>query len=110
MEEKDKIKETLKRAESIISDCQKIENSEIVALERNVDAARNKVNALMRQKISLDLTLQELVSLGAAEDKLNDVNENIASIMDKLVIASNELGTEIMIMETAIEQAKSEND
>ncbi|WP_367392896.1 hypothetical protein [Lewinella sp. LCG006] len=75
---------------------------EIATLQSPVDNARNKVNALLRQKLSLDMTLQELSSLGASILQLAKIELNIQKIMDAIIAATTELSEAVMTSEEAI--------
>lgn len=89
----------------------KIKDLEAIAdLQKPVDGARNKVNALLRQKLSLDMTARELISLGAGEEQLKTFNENINTIMDEVVKASGELSSAVITSESQIAKLKSEQD
>lgn len=72
-----------------------------------VDLARDYVNALLRQKLSLDMTQRELINLGAPVDKLGDFNKNLAELMDRIVAAAIDLGTKVLAAEQAIVQVKT---
>lgn len=74
----------------------------IAELQKPVDNARNKVNALLRQKLSLDMTLQELMSLGASWDQVTEIEENITEIMDAIITATTELSKAVISTEKAI--------
>ncbi|NHF59977.1 hypothetical protein FK220_011535 [Flavobacteriaceae bacterium TP-CH-4] len=90
----------------------KITQLEAIAnLQKPVDAARNKVNALLRQKLSLDMTLRELTSLGAgAGDAMDSFKKNLDQIMDAILKASVELSEAVMQSETAIADLMSNQD
>lgn len=83
---------------------------QIAELQKPVDNARNKVNALLRQKLSLDMTVRELVSLGATPDQLEDINGNIRTIMDSIVESTGELSTAVIASEAAIANLKSSQE
>lgn len=86
----------------------KISQLEAIAdLQVPVDNARNKVNALLRQKLSLDMTLQELVSLGAPMNQLETLEKNIATIMQATIKATNELSSAVIKAESAIANLKA---
>ncbi|SDN12076.1 hypothetical protein [Kriegella aquimaris] len=87
----------------------KIKDLEAIAnLQEPVDGARNKVNALLRQKLSLDMTARELISLGAGEEQLKSFNENISTIMEEVIKASGELSTAVIASENAIASLRAE--
>ena len=88
---------------------EKITQLETIAnLQLPVDLARDKVNALLRQKLSLDMTLQELISLGATLEQMEKLEANIATVMDQIVAATNELGTAVIAAEQAIAQQQAQ--
>ncbi len=78
------------------------ELKQIAELQKPVDNARNKVNALLRQKLSLDMTLQELTSLGATVEQLQGIRDNVQTIMNSIITATGELSTAVIQAETAI--------
>lgn len=87
----------------MVVDPKKITELEKIAdLQQPVDAARNKVNALLRQKLSLDMTLKELISLGATADQLKDFRKNLEEIMKEVITATGELSTAVIQSENAI--------
>lgn len=89
----------------------KIKDLEAIAeLQKPVDAARDKVNALLRQKLSLDMTLRELISLGAGGDQLDSFKANLDTVMNAVLDASVELSTAVIAAESAIANLKSEQD
>ncbi|MBJ7317171.1 MAG: hypothetical protein KYX67_00160 [Brevundimonas sp.] len=80
----------------------------IADLQLPVDLARDHVNALLRQKLSLDMTSRELVSLGATADQLQDFQKNIDDLMKDIMAAATDLGQKVVAAEKAIVQAKTE--
>lgn len=87
---------------------QKIEELEEIAnLQKPVDNARNKVNALLRQKLSLDMTVRELSSLGATSEQLNKIQVKIGEIMESIIKSTEDLSSAVMDSEEAIAQLKS---
>lgn len=87
---------------------EKIKQLEKIAeLQKPVDNARNKVNALLRQKLSLDMTVQELISLGATMDQIAEIEKNIEEVMDSIIASTTELSKAVIVAETAIAQEKS---
>lgn len=87
---------------------EKIKQLEKIAeLQKPVDNARNKVNALLRQKLSLDMTVQELISLGATLDQVDDIEKNIEEVMDSIISSTTELSKAVITSEKAIAAEKS---
>jgi hypothetical protein len=84
------------------------ELEDIAELQKPVDSARNKVNALLRQKLSLDMTERELISLGISPDELQDVNDNIKEIMAEIVKTTGELSKAVIQSEKSIAKLKDE--
>ena len=83
---------------------------QIAVLQKPVDAARDKVNALLRQKLSLDMTLRELISLGAGGDQLDGFKTNLQTIMNSILDASVELSNAVIEAESSIAQLNSSQD
>ena len=52
----------------------------IAELQKPVDDARDQFNALLRQKLSLDMTMRELLSLGATTDQMSPLKSNIDTV------------------------------
>lgn len=91
----------------MVVDPNKIKQLEAIADEQlPVDLARNKVNALLRQKLSLDMTLKELVSLGATTAQLKDFRKNLVTIMEDVIKATGELSTAVITAEEKIAELK----
>ena len=87
---------------------EKIKQLEKIAeLQKPVDNARDRVNALLRQKLSLDMTLQELISLGATFDQMQDIEKNIQEIMDEIIKSTTDLSKAVIQAEKAIAGEKS---
>lgn len=78
----------------------------IADLQAPVDAARNKVNALLRQKLSLDMTGRELVSLGAMPWQMGNFNDNLQKLMQDIIEATIDLSEKVMDAEEAIAQVQ----
>ena len=81
---------------------------QIAELKLPVDEARTKVNALLRQKLSLDMTLKELISLGATTEQLKDFRKNLETVMAEVITATGELSQAVIASENAI--AASQQD
>jgi hypothetical protein len=93
----------------MIVDPTKIATLEKIAeLQLPVDLARDHVNALLRQKLSLDMTGRELISLGATPDQLGDFQKNINDISKAIIDAAVDLGQKVMAAEAAIVAAKTD--
>ncbi len=93
----------------MIVDPNKISTLEkIASLQAPVDAARDYVNALLRQKLSLDMTGRELISLGATPEQLGDFNKAVSDLTKNIIAAAIELGNTVLKAEQAIVQAKTE--
>jgi hypothetical protein len=95
----------------MVVDPKKIKDLENIAnLQKPVDVARNRVNALLKQKLSLDMTLRELISLGAQPKQLEDFKANLKTVMDDILKASIDLSGKVIDAESAIANVKSEQD
>lgn len=93
----------------MIVDPGKIQTLEKIAqLQLPVDLARDHVNALLRQKLSMDMTARELVSLGATPDMLEDFNKQTQDLMGDILSAAKDLGGAVASAEKAIVAAKAE--
>ncbi|GAB4272432.1 MAG: hypothetical protein Kow0080_18880 [Candidatus Promineifilaceae bacterium] len=92
----------------MIVDPSKITELEAIAdLQKPVDAERDHFNALLRQKLSLDMTMRELVSLGATPDQLKDLKQQIDKLMGDVTKTAGNLGKAVIKAEAAIAKAKS---
>jgi hypothetical protein len=92
----------------MIVDPQKIKDLETIAeLQKPVDAERDHFNALLRQKISLDMTMRELISLGATPDQLKVLKQQIDQLMGDVTKAAGNLGKAVIKAEAAIAKTKS---
>lgn len=93
----------------MIVDPSKIATLEKIAtLQLPVDLARDHVNALLRQKLSLDMTSRELISLGITPDQMGDFQKNVDDLMKNILDAAIDLGQKVVAAENAIVQAKTE--
>jgi hypothetical protein len=93
----------------MVIDPAKIEQLEKIADAQNpVDLARDKVNALIRQKLSIDMTVRELVSLGASSDQLEDISKNSTEILKDIADAATDLSKLVITVEKQIFALKSE--
>ena len=80
----------------MIVEPEKIKQLEDIAdKQKPANAARDKFNALLRQKLSLDMTKRELVSLGAQPKQLEQLQKQITKLKDDVVKASGDLASEI---------------
>lgn len=92
----------------MIVDPSKITELQTIAdLQKPVDAERDHFNALLRQKLSLDMTMRELVSLGATTDQLRELKQQIDKLMGDVVKSAANLAKAVMKAEAAIAKAKS---
>ncbi len=86
----------------------KIQQLEAIAdAQKGADAARDEFNALLRQKLSLDMTKRELISLGATEDEISDLQDGIQTLMKSVTQAAGNLATQVIQSEKQIAQLKS---
>ena len=93
----------------MIVDPSKIQTLEKIAqLQLPVDLARDHVNALLRQKLSMDMTARELVSLGATPDMLQDFNKQTQDLMGDILSAAKDLGSAVAQAEKEIVAAKAQ--
>lgn len=92
----------------MIVDPQKIKDLEkIASLQKPVDAERDHFNALLRQKLSLDMTMRELISLGATPDQVKDLKTQIGQLMTDLTKVAVSLAKKVKTAEAAIAKTKS---
>jgi hypothetical protein len=92
----------------MVIDPAKIEQLEKIAdLQNPVDLARDKVNALIRQKLSIDMTIRELVSLGASTDQLEEISQNSTEILKDIADAATELSKLVITAEKEIFNVKT---
>ncbi|MFK7738805.1 MAG: hypothetical protein AB8H80_00680 [Planctomycetota bacterium] len=92
----------------MIVDPEKITQLEQIAdLQLPVDSARDQFNSLLRQKMSLDMTMRELVSLGATPDQLADLKKQIETVMGSVASAAAKLGAAVIKAEGQIAQTKN---
>lgn len=97
----------------MIVEPKKIQTLEKIAdAQKDVDAQRDYVNALLRQKLSLDMTGRELISLGVdpASDELKSFNENITELNKEILQASVDLGGKVIAAEKEIVGIKSDSE
>lgn len=80
---------------------------EIATLQKPVDNERDRFNALLRQKLSLDMTMRELISLGATPDQLKELKKQITKLMDDIAGAATSLARVVMQAESKIASAKN---
>lgn len=82
----------------------------IATAQMPVDIARDYVNALIRQKMSLDMTVQELLTLGvsADDDSMKSLNDTRTELMQDMTSAASDLGQKVMVAEKAILQLKTD--
>ena len=93
----------------MIIEPEKIEQLEaIAAAQWPADMARDKFNALLRHKLILDMTMRELISLGASPDQLKDLQTTITKLTDDVISAASDLATAEMSSTAAIATLSSE--
>lgn len=92
----------------MIVDPNKITELEAIAdLQKPVDAEKNHFNALLRQKLSLDMTMRELISLGATPDQLEELKQQIDKLTADITKTAGNLAKAVIKAEAAIAKAKS---
>ena len=83
---------------------------EVANAQKAVDAKRDYVNALIRQKLSIDMTARELISLGATDDQLGALADEQKQLLDAIIAAAGDLGTAVIEAEQEIVAIKSTAD
>lgn len=73
-----------------------------------VDNARDHVNALLRQKLSMDMTSRELISLGATPDQLTEFSKTVEDLMKNIIDAAGDLAKAVIATEAAIVAVKAD--
>lgn len=68
-------------------------------VEQEIDITRDKVNALVRQKMSLEMTYRELINLGAEDNQLISVRDKIEEVMQEILAAAEDLAEKVSIYE-----------
>ena len=81
---------------------------EIAEAQQPINLSRDKVNALLRQKLSLDMLIQELSTLKVPEDQVNKVAEEITQLTEAIGDAAIELSENVISAESAIAKLKAE--
>ena len=82
----------------------------IAEAQNPVNLAREKVNALLRQKLSLDMLIQELSTLKVKEEQVNKVAEKIDVLTEALGDAAIELTDNVIAAEELISNLKTEQE
>lgn len=94
----------------MIVDPNRIKTLEKIAeAQKDVDAQRDYVNALLRQKLSLDMTSRELISLGVDPSDMEDFNKDLEELTKEIVAQSKVLGTKVMTAEKAVAGIKADS-
>ncbi len=92
----------------MIVDPDKIKQLKAIAdLQKPVDVERDHFNALLRQKLSLDMTMRELVSLGATEEQMEALSKQINKLMNDVAKSAGTLAQVVMKAEAQIAKTKS---
>lgn len=81
---------------------------EIAEAQVPVDLARDHLNALIRQKMSLDMTTQELISLGVGYDQMAQLDDTRTKLEDAMASAAGELAQAVIAAEAKIVALKAE--
>ncbi len=84
------------------------ELAKIAEAQNPVNLAREKVNALLRQKLSLDMLIQELSTLKVKEDQVKKVSDQIDSLTEKLGEAAVDLTEKVITAEDLIFNLKAD--
>lgn len=93
----------------MIIEPKRIKDLELIAnAQKQTDNARNRVNELLRQKLSMDMIKRELITLGAGPDQLKDLEDSIEEILKEVVNTSGDLAK--AGINTAREVSKIKND
>ncbi|MDE2405441.1 MAG: hypothetical protein KGM17_12305 [Sphingomonadales bacterium] len=88
----------------------KIQQLEAIAqAQAPVDGARDYLNALLRQQLSLRMTARELVSLGATPDQMGTFNDNLQQLAQDVIQAAIELGQAVIAAEKQIVAIKGKS-
>ena len=74
--------------------------------QKDVDAKRDQFNSLLRQKLSLDMTMRELVGLGASEDDIAELKKSVDTVMTDVSKAAGTLATAVIKSESKIAKDK----
>jgi len=81
---------------------------DIAEAQQPINLSRDKVNALLRQKLSLDMLIQELSTLKVPEAQVNKVAEEITQLTEAIGDAAIELSENVISAESAIAKLKAE--
>lgn len=81
---------------------------DIAEAQNPVNLAREKVNALLRQKLSLDMLIQELLSLDVDPKQIDKVSQEVAVLNEALGNAAIELTEGVINAEALISKLKTE--
>lgn len=75
---------------------------ELAEAQKKPDDAKAKMNALIRQKHSLDMTIRELSSIGATADQLAELNKAMVKLTTKIIAAAGEVASTVTTAEEKI--------
>ena len=93
----------------MIIEPEKINQLKAIAEAQNpINLSREKVNALLRQKLSLDMLMQELSTLKVKEEQVTKVSQEIDKLNEAIGDAAIELSENVLTAEQAIAQLKSQ--
>lgn len=94
-----------------IVDPKKIEALENIAtLQKPVDDAQLKLNALILSKRSLDMTLQEMMNMNVDQNDLNELSQNIDTLKTTMAKAAVSLAGATIKSQKAISEARNSSD
>ncbi|MEM7037971.1 MAG: hypothetical protein AAF570_13390, partial [Bacteroidota bacterium] len=79
----------------------------IAELQNPVNLQREKLNALIRQKLSLDMTMREMITLGAKSEHLDELKKNLDDLLKDIESSALDLSKAVMAAEKAIFKLKS---
>ena len=79
----------------------------IAESQKSVDAERDHFNALLRQKLSLDMTMRELISLGIPPLGLIKLQTGMDKLVTQLTDSAGKLSLAVIKAEEAISKKKS---
>ena len=92
----------------MIIEADKIEQLQAIAnLQKPVDDERDHFNALLRQKLSLDMTMRELISLDVPAKQLDALKKQIDTLTGAIVKSATKLAGLVMKVEAKIANAKT---
>ncbi len=92
---------------NLVSDKQIQDLEAIAKAEEPVNAAQEKLNALIQTKHKLDMTLQEMVNMNVPQDALAEFGDTITEVDKQLASAASDYGKAVVSSRGAIESAKA---